>query len=138
VIFRYPNVYKPSEIKKHISRTGENCWMNHIIEGDAWLDSGNPGKASSCYQRIIDSFPGNVWGYLRLSESSEGISPSQSAAALEKASELVPRYYEIWYRLALLYRHTGDKSRAREAASRAFMLNPMNSDVSRLYKKFNS
>ena len=130
--------YKYADIKKHRLKTGSDCWMNDIIEGDMWQSSGSPEKATACYQRIIDSLPGNIWGYLRLSESSEIISPALSLAALDEASKLAPENYEVWYRMARMYRLIGDKKNAMESASAAFRLNPMNTDVSRLYKKLKS
>ncbi|HPS58911.1 MAG TPA: radical SAM protein [Spirochaetota bacterium] len=130
--------YKPPDVKKHRIKTGDNCWMNDIIEGDIWQDSSSLEKASACYKRIIDAFPENIWGYLRLSESLEHISPLQSSAVLKKASELIPGNYEVWYRLAQVYRIIGDKKNALESASEAFRLNPMNTDVSHLYKKLKS
>lgn len=130
--------YKPADIKKHRIKTGNDCWMNDIIEGDTWQNSGNLMKASNCYQRIIEMFPENIWGYLRLSECYENTAPVLSLNALKKASELVPGYYDAWYRLAHIYRITGDKKNALESAAESFRLNPMNTDVAHLYKKLKS
>lgn len=130
--------YKQSDFNNHRLKTGPDCWMNNIIEGDTLQENGYPENASACYRRIIDAFPENIWGYIRLSESAEGISPLQSVEALKKASEIVPENYEVWYRLGEAYCSIGDMKNAQDSASTAYRLNPMNKDVARLYKKIKS
>ncbi|NLV67629.1 MAG: radical SAM protein [Spirochaetes bacterium] len=127
--------YKSTDFNRHRQKTGENCWMTDIIEGDTWQNIGKPEKAAACYQRIIFNFPLNIWGYMRMSEV---VSNSQSTRLLIKASELLPQNYEIWYRLSLSYLKSRNKNNALKAASTAFRLNPHDLDVSVLFKKLKS
>ncbi|PKL18637.1 MAG: hypothetical protein CVV49_04985 [Spirochaetae bacterium HGW-Spirochaetae-5] len=116
----------------HRQLTGDNCWMNYIIEGDHYSAKSDIKKASLQYLKLIENYPDNIWGYLRMAEVLSAESDIRAIEYFVKATELVPSYYGSWMRLAQIEYLSGKISRAKTSISKALKLNPFEPEISRL------
>ena len=129
--------YQQKDFKILKQNPGLQCWMNYIIEGDYYAETSDIEKASDCYNKLISEYPENVWGYLRLAELLSDQSPQAALKLFRKASNIVPSYYDIWYRIAQIHYFTGNKSEAKISISKALALNPSEPEIIMLSDKLN-
>jgi radical SAM superfamily enzyme YgiQ (UPF0313 family) len=124
--------YDKNDFKIHHQTTGDNCWMNYIIEGDHYSGKSDIKKASLQYLKLIEKYPENIWGYLRMAELLSAESDSKAIKYFVKASEIVPAYYGSWMRLAQIEYLTGKLSDAKKSISKALKLNPLEPEIIKL------
>jgi len=129
--------YSKNDFKIHRETTGDNCWMNYIIEGDHYSDEADIEKASYFYKKLITKYPDNIWGYLRLAELICNQSPNQALKLFEKSTKIVPSYYGTWFRIAQIQYFTGNISEAKLSIGKAAKLNPFEPEISSLADKIN-
>lgn len=127
--------YKTEDFIIHRSVTGNNCWMNDIIEADSYLNTDNIKKVIQIYQHMINNFPDNIWGYLKLSEILMNDSPNIALSLLDKAIENTPSYYYGWYLKALIQYKAEQITDAYKSVKKALKLNPDNSEIHKLAHK---
>ncbi|MCX5895538.1 MAG: cobalamin-dependent protein [Proteobacteria bacterium] len=60
--------YREKDFAKHRKVAGEDCWVTDILEGDYFCYNKRYREAEKCYQRVIDRYPQNPWGYLKMAE----------------------------------------------------------------------
>jgi len=131
------SVYHKNDFKIHRQTTGENCWMNYIIEGDYFTDESLPEKAFFYYDKLMKEYPDNVWGYLRMAELISVQSPHEAVKLFTKAAELVPSYYGTWFRMAQIYQTLGNFIEAKKSITKALKFNPYESDIIKLADRIN-
>jgi len=121
--------YSKNNFKIHRQVTGNNCWMNFIIEGDHYYDESDFKKASGCYNSLLAEYPENIWGYLRMAELAFDHSPEQALVFFKKASDIVPSYYGTWLRIAQIQLLNKNIAEAKSAIGQAMKLNPFEPEI---------
>jgi tetratricopeptide (TPR) repeat protein len=129
------SMYNKKDFEIHRITTGSGCWINFINEGDFYFDRGDHRKAAECYREVIEGYPENIWGCLRMGELLSEESPESGFSFFKKASELVPSYYGSWLRMAQISLFTGNFSRAKSFADKAMKLNPFEPEVINISSK---
>ena len=129
--------YREKDFNIHRQTTGNDCWMNNIIEGDHYYEVLYIEKASYYYNKLISEYPENIWGYLRLAELICDRLPEESIRLFDKVSELVPSYYGTWFRKAQIHLAAGNLTNAKSAIGKAFELNQYEPEVVKLSAKIN-
>ncbi len=124
--------YNKNDFHTHRQTTGDKCWMNYIIEGDHYCDKSDIKKASLQYLKLIEKYPDNIWGYLRMAEVLSAESDIRAIEYFIKASKIVPSYYGSWMRLAQIEYISGKHSDAKALISKALELNPFEPELIKL------
>jgi len=127
--------YKKNDFKIHRQTTGNECWMNYILEGDFYSEEFNIEKAIFCFNKLISEYPENIWGYLRKAELISDHSPNDAIKLFRKASEIVPEYFGTWFRLAQLYYQSGNIKESEFTIRRALKLNPDEPEIKLFSRK---
>jgi radical SAM superfamily enzyme YgiQ (UPF0313 family) len=60
--------YTDKDFKLHRQVSGTECWVTDILQGDYYFAEKQYKKAQECYQHIINNYPQNPWGHLRIKE----------------------------------------------------------------------
>ncbi len=58
--------YREQDFNVHRRVAGADCWVTDVLEGDYYLEEKNYRRAQACYQRILENYPNNPWGFLRM------------------------------------------------------------------------
>jgi anaerobic magnesium-protoporphyrin IX monomethyl ester cyclase len=58
--------YREEDFRKHRQVVGDDCWVTDIMEGDYYLMRRRYRNAEECYRRVIEKYPRNPWGHLRM------------------------------------------------------------------------
>jgi len=114
---------------------GEECWVTDILEGDWYLDMERIDEAKECYRAVIEQYPKNVWGFLRMGKlcfMTEDY--RESEAWYCRGLEAVKGYYGIYLKLTELALCRGNKSDAAAALKKARDLNPLDPRIGHLKK----
>jgi len=127
--------YTKQDLLIQKTSTGQKCWMNYIIEADFYLRTHNINKLITVYDEMINQYPDNKWGYLRLADIIIHDLPQKAISLLNKAAELSPSFYGTWYLIALIYFETGRISDADKNIRKAIKLNPFDPEITTLSKK---
>ena len=121
--------YKAGDFAAHRRTAGADCWMTDLLEGDFQLESGDLKQAVTLYKRVIDRYPGNIWGYLKTAEALAETSPVTAIKLFKKAAQQVPSYHGAWLRIAQLEYEANQFARSQEFAEKALRLNPHDSET---------
>ena len=121
--------YKAGDFAAHRRTAGADCWMTDLLEGDFQLESGDLKQAVTLYKKVIDRYPGNIWGYLKTAEALAETSPVAAIKLFKKAAQQVPSYHGAWLRIAHLEYEANRFARSREFAEKALRLNPHDSET---------
>ncbi len=124
--------YNKNDFQIHRETTGDDCWMNLIIEGDHYFEKSDFKKAALNYLKLIDKLPSNIWGHLRMAELLSAQSDPAALKYFTYASEIAPAYYGSWMRLAQIQFSTGKLKQAELSISKAIKLNPLEPEVTKL------
>jgi radical SAM superfamily enzyme YgiQ (UPF0313 family) len=124
--------YNKKDFQTHRQATGDNCWMNYIIEGDHYSGKSDIKNATIQYLKLIEKYPDNIWGYIRMAEVLSAESDIRAMKYFLKATELVPSFYGSWMRLAQVEYLSGKLSKAKTSISKALKLNPFEPELIKL------
>lgn len=134
-LIRERSWYRPKDFKKHRNYMGEECWVTDILEGDCWLDMERIDEAKECFSAVIEQYPENVWGFLRMGKLCFLAEEyRESEAWYRRALESTPGYYGIYLKLTELALCRGNKQDAAAALKKAKNLNPFDPRIKNLKK----
>ncbi len=127
--------YREKEFKKHREVAGNDCWVTDILEGDYYLHDDRFNEAESMFGKVIDNFPENIWGYLRMGKLNfltgrYGEAVNYYMAALK----LVPNFYGLYLKLAELNIILGRKNEAEKYINEAFKRNSFDKRITNFKK----
>lgn len=131
-------VYTEADFTSHRKAESGGFWLTDILEGDYFFENGDAKKAALLYKKVINKYPDNIWGYLKVSEALCSISPAESIKCLEKAADIVPSYYGTWLSIAQIEYETGKIKIALKHAEKAHKLNPNDTETSSFIKLLKS
>jgi radical SAM superfamily enzyme YgiQ (UPF0313 family) len=60
------SVYREADFARHREVAGKGCWVTDILEGDYYFNRKQHRNAEKCYCRVIERYPQNPWGHLRM------------------------------------------------------------------------
>jgi tetratricopeptide (TPR) repeat protein len=133
-LIRQKSWYKEKDFRIHRKTTSE-CWVTDILEGDYFLDEERDRMAEQCYMSVVQKFPLNPWGHLRLGKLAFSSARFDAAEMhYTAATELIPQFYGGWLKLAESRIAQGHRKEGKEAAQRAFDLNKWDVRVTHLIK----
>jgi predicted Zn-dependent protease len=98
--------------------------MTDLQEGDFLLGTGMAKRAMALYRRVMDRWPGNLWGFLKAAEVLAATAPAKAIPLFQKATQLAPAYHGAWLRIAQLAHQAGRIALSQEAAAKALALHP--------------
>ena len=115
--------YREKEFKAH-RKAAPECWVTDMLEGDYYFDEDRERLAEQCYMNVVSALPANPWGHLRLGKLAFSSARFESAAHYyTRVTELVPKYYGGWLKLAESLIAQGSRREGRDAAGAALTLN---------------
>lgn len=108
---------------------------NYIKEGIQHLQEANPTEAIKSFNAAIKSNPGDMSGYIVLSETYMRMQEYNRAIdSLTAASRVAPDQGQIYYLLAINYGLIGDKEQAQENAKKSAEIFQMQKDQQNFVK----
>ena len=96
--------YRETDFIHHHEAMGPDCWVTDILEGDYFLDEEFFDEAEDAYRQVMEKYPENIWGYIRMGKSrflQEDYIESEKWYS--RAIETGVPYYGIWLKLAEVY-----------------------------------
>jgi anaerobic magnesium-protoporphyrin IX monomethyl ester cyclase len=133
-LIRQKSWYKEKDFRIHRKNISE-CWVTDILEGDYYLDEERDRMAEQCYMSVVQKFPLNPWGHLRLGKLAFSSARFDAAEMHYTAvTELTPQFYGGWLKLAESRIAQGHRKEGKDAAQRAFDLNKWDVRVTHLIK----
>ncbi|HEY1407078.1 MAG TPA: hypothetical protein VF857_10755, partial [Spirochaetota bacterium] len=124
--------YRGKDFAAHRKSSGES-WVCDILEGDFYLDEENYRNAEKFYMQVATTHPESIWGYIRLGKLSFRSGRFDSAEGhYRRVTEILPQYYGGWLKLAESCVAQGKRKEGKEAALRAFAMNPWDLRVKNL------
>lgn len=124
--------YVKKDFKVHRVTAGD-CWMNNIIESDYHIGRSDIKNAVAICLNLINKYPDNIWGYLRLAEIYSENNPVEALKILNTASKIVPNYYGIYFMDAQINYNTGNINSAKLSITSAIKYNSYDPAITELY-----
>ena len=126
--------YNKNGFASHRKTENGGFWLTDILEGDYYFDKGDLKQAAILYQKVIDKFPENIWGYLKAADALTLITPAASIKLLKRASQIVPSYHGTWLNIAQIEYETGNTVSALKSAEKSYKINPFDTETSAFIK----
>jgi len=100
--------YSPKDFKNHKEYIGD-CWVTDLLEIDWYLHNSQFLKAEKLINLAINKYSNNLWFYLRAGKLGFYLENYDLAyKGFKKVTEIVPKYYGSWLKLAILELEVGN------------------------------
>ncbi len=140
--------YGERDFAGHRLVAGDDCWVTDIMEGDMFMAGGYYDRAEKCLEKVIQSYPGNIWGFYRMGQLKQEQGEFPGAVLFyKKAQSINPEFYGTWMNLAAVYlaqsnlaqsnRYLAQSNRAAalEHIEKAYQINSYHKKIKEIRKK---